>query len=115
MPFQREHIHVYATTTDGVHHAMLVGDTAAPFALKIALQRFRFAHSAKRMLLDILQKCGNAIHNLLVTGPFPVVSVFLGLLKQYYFHKSSMAMGSTLQCPPIQLWASRPVSARQCA
>ena len=38
MPFQREHIHVNTTTTDGVHHAMLVGDTAAPFALTVRFQ-----------------------------------------------------------------------------
>lgn len=55
MPFQREHIHVDATTTDGVNHTMLIGNATTPFALKVALQRLRLAHPAEWMLLNILQ------------------------------------------------------------
>ena len=39
---------------------------------------------------------GNAIHNLFITRLLPVVTVFLGLLKQNYFHRSSIATGCKL-------------------
>ena len=36
MTLQRKDIYVNATTTDGVNHAVLIGNAATPLALKIA-------------------------------------------------------------------------------
>ena len=36
------------------------------------------------------------LHNLFITRLLPVVTVFLGLLKQNYFHRSSIATGCKL-------------------
>lgn len=93
MPFQRKNIHIDATTTDRIDHAVLIGDTAAPFALKISLQGFRLTHTSKRMLLYVFQQFSNALHDFHITRLLPVVVAFLGFLQQDYFHRSSMAMG----------------------
>ena len=53
MSFQREHIHVDHAAADGIHHSVLFGNAAAPFALQVALQRLRLAKARKRVLLDV--------------------------------------------------------------
>jgi len=55
MALQREDINVYATTTDRVNHAVLIGNATTPFALKVAFQRFWLAQSRERMLFYVLQ------------------------------------------------------------
>ena len=93
MTSQRKDIHIYAPATDGVNHAVLIGDTAAPLALKVSFQGFRLALARKRMLLYVFQQFGNALYDFHITRLLPVVTVFLGFLQQDYFHRSSMAMG----------------------
>ncbi len=93
MTFQRKDIYIDATTANGVDHAVLIGNAATPFALKIALQGLWLAKSSERMQLNIFQQFGNALHDFYITRLLPVVTVFLGFLQQDYFHRSSMAMG----------------------
>ncbi len=93
MSFQRENIDVYLSATDGVNHTVFVSNATAPFTLKIAFQWFRFTQACKWMLLYVFKQGGNALHDLFITCLLPVVTVFLGLLEQNYFHRSSIATG----------------------
>ena len=93
MTLQRKDKHIDATTTDGVNHAVLIGDAATPFSSKIPLHGFGLTLACKRMLLNVLQQLRDMLHGGIIACLLPVVTVFLGLLKQNYLHRSSMAMG----------------------
>lgn len=93
MAFQRENIDVNLTTTNGVNHTVFVSNATAPFPLEIALQWFRLTQTCKWMLLYVFKQSGNALHDLFITCLLPVVTIFLGLLEQNYFHRSSIATG----------------------
>jgi len=81
MTLQRKNIHIDATTTDRVNHAVLIGNVATPFALKITFQGFGFAKSCERVQLNILQQLGNAFHDLIITRLQPIVTILLSLLQ----------------------------------
>ena len=93
MPFQRKDIHIDAPTTDGIYHAVLIGDSTAPFSLEVTLQRLRLTKTGKWMLFNVSKQVCDALHDGKITRLLPVITVFLGFFQQDYFHKSSIAMG----------------------
>lgn len=93
MTLHRKNIDVDTTTTNGINHTVLIRDATTPFALKITLQRLWLTKSRKGVQLNVFQQFCNALHDFHISRLLPIVIVLTGFRKQYYFHRSSIAMG----------------------
>jgi len=89
MTFQRKDININTAAADGINHAVLVRNTAAPLALKVSFQRLWLAKTCERMLLNIGKQIPDALEDTRVSGRFPVFQVFRCFRKKSYFHISS--------------------------